>query len=415
MKKFRVEIIFVILCLMLLGGIFFSNRLGLNLFVKNNPEEIPTPEMLFGFPVDSFRITEGTIEPNENIGDILSGFGLPLVKIDRISRNAEGVFNLRKIKSGQRFYLFQSVDTSERACYFVYEKNLVEYVIFNLKDSLGISLGKKNVRVEHQSASGIILSNLWNTITDNNLSPMLALELSEIYAWSIDFFGIQKGDRFRVLYDEQFVDSVSIGVGPIYAAEFEHAGKSYIAFRFFQNKRYDYFNDMGENLRKEFLKAPLKFFRISSRFSESRFHPILKIRRPHHGVDYAAPKGTPVLSIGDGTVTEKNFQSRGGGNYLMIKHNTDYSTSYMHLSGFGKGISKGSYIRQGDIIGFVGATGLATGPHLDFRVYKNGIPIDPLKMEAPPSDPVKKEFKNNFIYLRDSLMARLYTIAWPNE
>ncbi len=415
MKKFRAEIIFVILSLTLLTGIFFSNRLGLNLSVKKNPEKIPIPEMLFGFPVDSFRITEGTIKPNENLGDILSGFGVDLKKIDRISRNSEGVFDLRKIKSGQNFYLFQSPDTLEKACYFVYEKNLVEYVIFNLKDSLSISLGKKNVRVEQKSTSGVIYSNLWNTITDNNLNPMLALELSHIYAWSIDFFGIQKGDRFRALYEEQFVDSVSIGIGPVYAAEFEHAGRSYIAFRFFQDKRFDYFNDTGENLRKAFLKAPLEFFRISSHFSGSRFHPVLKIWRPHHGVDYAAPKGTPVVSIGDGTVTEKGYQSRGAGNYLKVRHNADYTTTYMHLSGFGKGIAKGSHVKQGDIIGFVGSTGLATGPHLDFRVYKNGIPADPLKIEAPPTDPVKKELKNDFICLRDSLMSRLNTIAWPKR
>ena len=203
-------------------------------------------------------------------------------------------------------------------------------------------------------------------------------------------------------------------MGPIYAAEFEHMGKSYYAFRFSQDEGFDYFDDRGENLRKAFLKAPLSFSRISSRFSGSRLHPVLKIRRPHFGVDYAAPKGTPVMTIGDGTVVERGYKG-GGGNTVKIKHNTVYTTLYLHLSGFAKGITPGARVRQGDVIGYVGSTGLSTGPHLDFRVYKNGSPVDPLKLDVPPGEPVKAAFKTDFTTIKDSLTTLLYKINWQKD
>ncbi len=370
---------------------------------------------MFGLPVDSFRVIEGEIKPSQNLGEILTGFGVPMAKVDQLSRNSEGIFDLRKIKSGQNFYLFQSPDTSRRPRYLVYENSLIEYVIFDLSDSLSISKGNKKVRIAHKTASGTIESSLWNAMTDNNLNPNLALDLAEIYAWTIDFFGIQKGDRFRLVYDEQFVDSISVGIGPIHAVEFEHMGKTYYAFRFYQDDKFDYFDDKGESLRKAFLKAPLEYRRISSYFSGSRFHPVLKIRRPHHGVDYAAPKGTPVVSIGDGTVIQKAYQGRGAGNYLRINHNSVYATMYMHLSGFAKGIGVGTRVKQGQVIGYVGSTGLSTGAHLDFRVFKNGTPVDPLKMDVPPGDPVKENYKPDFTHLKDSLTVHLYSVNWHKQ
>ncbi|HNZ69815.1 MAG: peptidoglycan DD-metalloendopeptidase family protein [Prolixibacteraceae bacterium] len=373
--------------------------------------DLHLPVMRFGLPVDSFNIIEGIVKPGQNLGEILTGFGVPMSKVDQLSRNSEEIFDVRKIRSGQKFFLFQSPDTVRKACYLVYENNLVEYVIFGLSNSMSISRGEKKVQRMQKSASGIIASNLWNTMTDNDLNPMLAIELSKIYAWTIDFFGIQKGDKFRLLYEEQFVDTVSTGVGPVHAVEFEHMGKNYYAFRFSQDEGFDYFDDKGENLRKAFLKAPLEFSRISSRFSGSRLHPVLKIRRPHHGVDYAAPLGTPVVSIGDGTVIGKGYQG-GSGNFVKIRHNAVYTTMYLHLSRFGKGVSTGSRVQQGEVIGYVGSTGLSTGPHLDFRVFMNGTPIDPLKIDAPPGDPVKTDYKQDFIHTRDSLTVCLYSINW---
>jgi murein DD-endopeptidase MepM/ murein hydrolase activator NlpD len=249
-------------------------------------------------------------------------------------------------------------------------------------------------------------------MVDNNLDPMLALNLSDIFVWSIDFFAINKGDRFRVIFDELYVDSSFVGIGEIYAVQFDHYGDANYAFRFYQDERHDYYDETGMSLRKAFLKAPLDFYRISSRFSHSRMHPVLRIRRPHLGVDYAAPKGTPVMSIGDGTVIQRAYQKGGGGNFVKIRHNSVYTTVYMHLSGFARGITTGTRVKQKQVIGYVGSTGLSTGPHLDFRVFKNGQPVDPLRVEAPPVEPVKPENMPSYILLKDSLMLELQQISW---
>jgi murein DD-endopeptidase MepM/ murein hydrolase activator NlpD len=379
------------------------------------PTVTAEPELKYGLPVDSFSVVEGTVKSNEYLGQILNKNGVDMGAIDVIARKSQPVFDVRKIKSGNNYTFFLTPDSLRQVKYFVYENSATEYFVYELFDSLRVYRGEKEIEVKRRTAQGKIESSLWNTMTDNQLDPMLALELSDIYAWTIDFFGIQKGDRFRVVYEELFVDSVSIGLGEIYAVQFDHYGKEHFAFRFFQDDRFDYYDETGVSLRRAFRKAPLDFFRISSRFSHGRMHPVLRIRRPHHGVDYAAPKGTPVMSIGDGTVIARAFQAGGGGNYVKIKHNSVYTTSYMHLSGFAQGITPGARVKQGQVIGFVGSTGLSTGPHLDFRVFKNGSPIDPLKMEAPPTKPVKEENMAQYVILKDSLMNELLQIEWQDE
>lgn len=376
---------------------------------------ITEPVLKYGLPVDSFQIEYGKVKNNQYLSQILNDKGVSMATIDQIARKSKSVFDVRKIKSGENYAIFSTIDSLNQPRYFVYENSAVEYTIFELTDTLGIIQGQKEVQTRLRTASGIVETSLWNTMIDNELDPILALELSDIYAWTIDFFAIQKGDRFRVIYDELFVDSVSIGIGQIYAADFEHYGEANYAFLFDQDERADYFDDKGQSLRKAFLKAPLQFSRISSRFSNSRMHPVLRIRRPHHGVDYAAPKGTPVMSIGDGTVIAKAYQKNGGGNYLKIKHNSVYTTTYMHLSGYAKGISSGTRVKQGQVIGYVGMTGVATGPHLDFRVQHNGSYVDPLKVKAPPVEPVKEENMARFVPFKDSLMIELNKIQWDKD
>lgn len=373
---------------------------------------VKAPVLMYGIPVDSFYLETGLVKNNEYLSEILNSRGVSMATIDKIARKSKPVFDVRKIKSGEKYTLFFEKDSARTARYFVYENSPVEYTVFELTDTLGIYQGKKNVENRLRTAQGVVKTSLWNTMVDNGLSPVLALDLSDIFAWTIDFFAIQRGDRFRVIYDEQFVDSTSIGIGTIYAVQFDHYGEANYAFRFLQDDRYDYFDEKGTSLRKAFLKAPLKFSRISSRFSNSRMHPVLRIRRPHHGVDYAAPKGTPVMSIGDGTIVAKGYQKRGGGNYLKIKHNSVYTTTYMHLSGFAKGMATGKRVKQGQVVGYVGSTGLATGPHLDFRVAKNGSYVDPLKVKAPPVEPVKEENLARYNSLKDSLMTELQKIYW---
>ena len=374
----------------------------------------PLPAILkYGLPVDSFLVTEGSVRPNQHLSHILSDYGVDMGIIDQIARQSKDVFDVRKIRRGNRYSIFQTPDSTARTRYFIYENSATDYYVFELFDSLRVYRGEKKIETKLRTGFGEIQSSLWNTMKDNGLDPMLALRLSDIFAWSVDFYAIQKGDRFRVIYDEMFVDSASIGIGNIYAVQFDHMRTENYAFWFFQDDRFDYFDEEGQSLRKAFLKSPLEFSaRISSRFSHSRMHPVLRIRRPHHGVDYAAPKGTPVRTIGDGTVIARAYQAGGGGNYVKIKHNSVYTTTYMHLSGFAKGIVQGARVQQGQVIGFVGATGLATGPHLDFRVHKNGTPVDPLKVEAPPVEPVNESRMQEYVAMKDSLLLELNKINW---
>lgn len=375
--------------------------------------EVVTPEpiMLFNLPIDSFTVVPGQIRSGQNLSDILLSKGISMTKIDEISKKSILTFDLRKMKVNNPYYFFMNKKNTSKVEYFIYEINPVDYVVYQLSDSLRIYREKKPMITQIKTASGVITSSLYKSMESQALNPLLAWQLSEIYAWSIDFFGLQKGDKFRVVYEENFVYGKSIGIGRIFAAQFVHAKEDFYAFRFTQKNEDSYFDDRGKSLIKAFLKAPLKFSRISSVFSLSRFHPVLKIYRPHFGVDYAAPTGTPVYAIGSGVITDKAYQPAGGGNYLKIKHdNSAYVTSYMHLSRFASGIARGVRVKQGQEIGYVGATGLASGPHLDFRVFLNGTPINPLKMKAPPADPIAGKDMKAYTIHRDSLMTKLVAI-----
>lgn len=363
-------------------------------------------EYFYGIPVDSFTVVQGIIRRNQLLGNILYDYGVSNRQVYELSLLPREKFDVRRVKAGNRYALFLD---SVGVRYLVYEQDRVNYAVVHFEDSVHVESREKPVDIRRLEVSGELVTSMWEDFKAANVNPMLAIELSEIYAWSIDFFGLQQGDRFKVIYEETFVDSLSVGITKIHAAWFYHGGKEFWAIPFVQDSVLSFFDEGGNSLRKAFLKAPLRFSRISSRFSHSRLHPILKIRRPHHGVDYAAPVGTPVLAVGDGQVTAAAYE-RGGGNYVKIKHNGVYNTSYLHLSRFGKGIRKGVWVKQGDVIGYVGSTGLSTGPHLDFRFYKNGYPIDPLKVEAPPVEPIHEENLVDYALVRNSFMAELNDI-----
>ena len=366
------------------------------------------PLLLFDIPIDSFLVEKEKVKRNQNLSDILLKQNVSYARIAQLVDIAKPVCNVRKIKAGNNYYLFKDKDSLQTLRYFAYEKNRVEYVVFDLNDTILASAGKKEIIRVLDTIEGTVSSSLWNAMVDQNANPELANELSDIYSWTIDFFGIQKGDSYRIFYEQLIVDNDTFGIGKVFAARFKHMGTDYNAYYFEQDSIGEFFDEEGKSLRKTFLKAPLKFKRVSSRFSNSRYHPVLKIRRPHHGVDYAANSGTPVHTIGDGVVSRKGYQKRGGGNYISIKHNGTYSTSYMHLKGYAKGMFVGKTVKQGDLIGYVGSTGLATGPHLDFRVYKNGKAIDPLKLKSPSAKPVDSLHLKEFYHLRDSLNLILY-------
>lgn len=376
----------------------------------NSSEELvlPEPVLLFDIPVDSFLIEKEKVKRNQNLADILLKHNVSYRRIAQLVEVAKPVFNVRKIRAGNNYYLFKAHDSLQTLSYFAYEKNRVEYIVFDLRDSIQAMAGKKEIIRVLDTIEGSVNSSLWNAMIDQNANPELANELSDIYSWTIDFFGIQKGDTFRVLYEQLVVDKDTFGIGKVFAARFNHIGSDYNAYYFVQDSIGEFFDDEGNSLRKTFLKAPLKFKRVSSRFSNSRLHPILKIRRPHHGVDYAANSGTPVYTIGDGVVSRKGYQKRGGGNYITIKHNGTYSTTYMHLRGYAKGMYVGKTVKQSDLIGYVGSTGLSSGPHLDFRVYKNGKAIDPLKLKSPSAKPVDSLHLQEFYLLRDRLKQVLF-------
>jgi murein DD-endopeptidase MepM/ murein hydrolase activator NlpD len=365
---------------------------------------LPEPKLLYGLPADSFHIEENTIFRNQNLSDILIDRGVSSPVVDQVAKNSVSVFDVRKIRAGNRYTVFYSRDTTRLPLFLAYQNNGVDYYLYSLTGTLKVTAGKHEVISKRQTVSGVIRSSLWNAMKESNISPLLAVELSDIYAWTIDFFGIQKGDKFTVIYDEEFVGGEPIGLGKIHSASFTQGGTIFYAFRFTQEDGDSYFDEKGNNLRKSFLKAPLKFSRISSRFSNNRMHPILRIVRAHHGVDYAAATGTPVVSIGDGTVLQKSYQPAGGGNFVKIRHNSVYTTTYMHLSKFAAGLKEGIRVRQGDIIGYVGSTGLSSGPHLDFRVYMGGSSVDPLKIKAEPAEPVKPANFERFSALRDSVL-----------
>jgi murein DD-endopeptidase MepM/ murein hydrolase activator NlpD len=372
--------------------------------------DVPFVVREYGLAVDSFQIISGRIRRNQSLSSILISLGVSSDTIYKLTLASAKVFDLRKIRMGNPYKAFCSRDSTHRLCHFVYEHTPVDYIMFSLGDSIRVTRQEKSVRLVTKESSGVITSSLWNTMIDNSLDPMLAFELSEIYAWSIDFFGLQEGDAFRVFYDEQYVDSNYLGLGKIRGAVFYHAGEDFYAVPFVQDSVESYFDQEGNSLRKAFLKAPLRFSRISSRYSHSRLHPILKVRRPHLGVDYAAPVGTPVHAVGDGKIIKTGY-TKGNGNWIKIQHNSVYATAYLHLSHYGRGIRTGAYVRQGEVIGYVGATGLATGPHLDFRFYKNGYPIDPLKVKAPPVEPVKPENRHVYDSLLWLTMERLNRIS----
>ena len=373
---------------------------------KKNVNKPAEPQFLYGICIDSLDVVEGTVQKNEFLANILSKEGVDYNTIHQIDRSHRDVFDVRKIKVGNKYTFLRTRDSVPQAKYWIYEIDQTSYAVFQLTDSLSAWKNEKKVITEVEHVGVEIKSSLWNAMAEAGCSPDLILELSDIYAWTIDFFGIQQGDSCKVIYEKKFLadDSVSIGIGNVLAAYFKNKGEGKYAFSFTQDGRKEYFDEKGESLRRAFLKAPLNYRRISSTFSNGRMHPVYHVVRPHHGVDYAAPTGTPVQSIGDGTVIAKGWDKKGGGNYLKIKHNSTYTTTYMHLSKFGKGIAQGVRVRQGQTIGYVGSTGTSTGPHLDFRLQKNGTYIDPLKFKSPSAEPVKKENMERYKVGVDSLM-----------
>lgn len=414
MKRFLKVQYLLIPVLVLVGLYLLRNKTGVELTKadKATPvliDSVQNQEVnyKYGFPIDNFQHEEFKVKRNQTLSVILDKQGVSSKLIYEIAQKAKKVFNVRKIKSGRKYSMLFAKDSLKTAEYFIYENTPKEYIVFDLTDTIQVYKGQKEVTKVRKQIRGTIESSLWNAMVDAKADPVLSMELSDIYAWTIDFFGIGKGDEFHVIYDEEMIDGESIHQIDVIAVNFVHHKSNNYAFAFKDGDKDGFFDEEGKSLQKAFLKAPLRFSRISSKFSNRRFHPVLKRYRAHHGIDYAAPTGTPVMTIGDGVVVKRGNQKRGGGRYLKIKHNSVYTTTYMHFSRFGKNVGVGARVKQGQVIGYVGATGLATGPHLDFRVHKNGKAINPLRMKSPPVAPVSAENVAAYNLIKDQLLIEL--------
>lgn len=401
------------LLLMALAMFFILSNLNKNKnYHTNDSILIPNePRYEYGILVDTFNVIKGVVGKGQTFGEILYTNHIDHPKISEIVEKSREVFDFRRVQVNKEYMLICTKDSLEKVCYFIYEENPISYIVVDLTNGVDVYRGEKEVIKKLTVSSGEITYSLSESIVKLGVSEKVAIKLSEIYAWTIDFFKVQKGDEFKVYYENNYIDSVCtenyIGIGRILAAEFTHNNQKFYAFYYKENHNYgEYFDEKGRTLRKAFLKAPLDFYRISSRFSKNRKHPVTGQWKGHFGTDYAAPKGTPIMSTANGTVQRASY-TKNNGNYVKIRHNATYTTQYLHMSKIKPGIKKGVYVKQGEIIGYVGSTGLATGPHVCYRFWKNGIQVDPYTQKLPPGDPIKEENKEDYLNIMESLMYKL--------
>jgi murein DD-endopeptidase MepM/ murein hydrolase activator NlpD len=395
---------------------YISTIIVIYLFSCSSPniEIIDHFKNIYGLSTDTLNVEKYFINAGQNLSDILVECGIDYPTIDQIALNSRDIYDVRKMRAGNPYFILSSDDSLHNPKFLVYERNPIEFVVFTLTDSFNIYHQSKPITVDTVQTTGVIDGSLWITMLENDDDPNLAIELSEIYAWTIDFFGLYQNDNYKIVYEKMYSDTQFIGIGDIVAAFFNHINTDNYAFYFEQDSVGDYFDEEGGSLRRTFLKAPLRFSRISSRFSYNRKHPILKIRRPHLGVDYVAPIGTPVHSVGDGIVIRAARNGQAG-RMVQVKHNGIYTTKYMHLSKYGSGIRAGVHVKQGQIVGYVGSSGLSTGPHLDFRFYKSGKAVDPLKVKSPPVKPVDPENIESFNKTMNFWKDYLDSISFPSS
>lgn len=371
----------------------------------------PRPvSMIYNIPADSEDVHFETVKSGQVISEILETYGVSPEKVFQMAAFKE-ILDAGKIISGNTYCVI--TDDNGIATHFIYEKNKIDYAVFNFTgDNVTCYPAKKPVEIRNQSVGGIIEGSVYETLVAHHADPALANALAEIFAYNLDFYNVNRGDIFKLYYSEIYVDGVYVGIDSVFAAYMQHRNQEFYAFQYTQDGITGYFDETGKSLKKAFLQAPLKYTRISSKYSKRRFHPVQKTFKAHLGTDYAAPTGTPIYTVGDGTVIEKGYTS-GNGNYVKIKHNATYTTQYLHMSRFANGLKKGDRVKQGQVIGYVGSTGLATGPHLCYRFWKNGKQVDPFKEKIPPAFPVKESMLDSYRLMAGKQMRILESI--PEE
>jgi murein DD-endopeptidase MepM/ murein hydrolase activator NlpD len=352
-------------------------------------------EQLFGLSVDDYEIESSTIKRNEFLSTILERYQIDKVTMAKLVKASKPVFDVRNMAANKPYTVFLAKDNSNKAEYFVYQPNAVDYIVYDLRDSVQVYKEMKPTRTNVETIGGTITSSLYEALQESGANPDMAVYLSNIFGGVIDFYSIKEGDSFKIEYDQQYVGDEPIGSLKIRTAMFSQNGKEYQAHYFKPDGVSDgnYYDENGNSLQRFFLKAPLKFSRITSRFSKNRLHPVQKVWKAHLGTDYAAPKGTPIIATGDGVVEESRFTSANG-NFVKIKHNKTYSTQYLHMTR--TAVKRGQRIKQGQVIGYVGSTGLATGPHVCYRFWKNGVQVDPLRQNFQRTEPISDEYMQTF-------------------
>jgi len=373
------------------------------------------PTILYGMVVDSFQVEEHAVKRNQSISDILLAYNVSHQTIFQLANLSKNVFDVRKIAPNKKYtVIYQEEDSFPSAKALVYEPNPEEYVVFNLKDSIKVYVEKRPVTIEEKAISGTIQSSLYEEILKNGGTPELVDLVADMYGWQIDFTKIYPGDQFKVLYRERVIDGNAVGIEEIIGAELIHYNNPFLSIAFDQGDGIDYFDEEGKSLRKAFLRYPVKFTRISSRYTAKRYHPVQKRYKAHLGTDYAAPTGTPIYAAGDGVITKARYEKYNGRN-VKIRHNATYSTQYLHMSRIASGIKPGGKVKQGQLIGYVGSTGLATGPHLCYRFWKNGRQVDAMKVDLPPSEPIKEDYLTNFSRYKGFVKSKLDEIPYPES
>jgi murein DD-endopeptidase MepM/ murein hydrolase activator NlpD len=349
----------------------------------------------FGLALDSFNVTESIIQKNEYLNSILQLYNVDSNVIKNLQSKSKYVYDVRKMKAGSQYTVFSSKDTLHKVCYFVYQPNAIDYVLYDLTDSVKVVTGKRQVTARLETASGIINGSLYETFQKSGTDPALAMKLADLYAYTVDFYSIHDGDYFKVLYEQRYIKDEPVETGAIQSAVFSHNGEKFYAFYYKPDSTDagDYYDEKGKSLRTLFLKAPLKFSHITSGYSLRRFHPVQKRWKTHLGTDYAAPEGTPIISTGDGVVIESEYNNNNG-NFVKVKHDDTYTTQYLHMTK--QAVRAGQSVRQGQVIGYVGSTGLATGPHVCYRFWKNGKQVNPLQQTFPPSVPLPDSVMTRF-------------------
>ncbi|MCM5662053.1 peptidoglycan DD-metalloendopeptidase family protein [Galbibacter mesophilus] len=413
--------VFALLCMALLAVVSCKDEKRekveeANVVKAEDLEPIEVKE--FGYNLNQYLVVRDTVKAGDSFGEILQRNNLDYPQIYNIVEGAKDSFNIASLQVGKPYTLLCTKEDSLQVpkC-FIYQPNSIDYVVVDFADSTLVKKGKKEVKLVEREATGVINSSLYQTLQEQGLSPIVAYKMSDIYAWTVDFFRIQKGDRFKVIYTEKYIDdSIYAGVDKIKAAYFEHKGEPFYSFRFETDSTkhiVDYFDDKAKNLRRAFLKAPVQFSRISSRYNLNRRIAYYGNKvRPHKGTDFAAPIGTPILSTANGTVVE-SARRGGNGNYVKVKHNSTYSTQYLHMSK--RKVRVGDYVKQGDVIGWIGMTGNTSGPHVCYRFWKNGRQVDPFRQDLPKAEPIGDSLKVKYLAHIEPFKKRLDSLVFPSE